>query len=547
MSKEQTPTWTLAQVQGLPDCEDSSEVICYRSVRKMYQGEIKEFTIEYTSEEERLSQGGFRSVPDFTQPSEGFNNGGVEPWAWNTIYEGLVMSYMRYVFFPDSRLYKIQALAAMSTYFREVFNTYPYIDYYSPEVNCGKSTAMKALVWSSYYGDLMTTPTPAVIYRDIDESKCTLGIDEIDNAMTNKDLRGLLLSVLNSGYMKGIPAKRCDPITQKVIRFDAFGLKAFTRVKGLDRAIESRSITFNMIRNPAGRILEELTSPFIFREYRDQMYRARLEQFEDVALAYETVLNTVGLQNRSRQLFAPLLTMAQLVSAEVFIETLAFAKENAEQREGESDDPEAKALIEILLRTEYIGHEVPVVNLCTDLNALLHEREITSSDFDFRSKKVISMLKAVGLKRGKQSQNRVHYFINKDIVQSWGRLYGLIEPVIQESLGEVSPTLTSLTTLTILTKNEESGEGSEDSEGKIHGGDIPEIEAIIERTPKEWCHTVLKLFDPDLANNGQELSLGDIREEFSTNEYSEVDEALFTLLEEGLLIELTSGLYRRVV
>jgi hypothetical protein len=503
----------------------------------MYQNETKEFTIEYTSEGERLSQGGFRGLPDFTQPSEGFNNGDVESWAWSTIFEGLVMSYMKYVFFPDSRLYKIQALAAMSTYFREVFNTYPYIDFYSPEVNCGKSTAMKALVWSSYYGDLMTTPTPAVIYRDIDESKCTLGIDEIDNAMSNKDLRGLLLSVLNSGYMKGIPAKRCDPNTLKVIRFDAFGLKGFTRVKGLDRAIESRSITFNMIRNPAGRILEELTSSFVFREYRDQMYRARLEQSEDVALEYESVLNTVDLQNRSRQLFAPLLTMAQLVGAEVFTETLAFAKEYAEQREGESDDPETKALIEILLRVEYTGHEIAVVNICNDLNTLLHEREITSSDFDFRSKKVISMLKALGLKRGKQSQNRVHYFINNEIVQSWGQLYGFIEPVVQESLEAVSPTLTSLTT---LTENKESSEGSEGSEGKIHG------DAIVSRTPKEWCRAVLKLFDPELAGNGQELSLGDIREEFSGSEYH-VDEAIHKLLEDGLLMEVSPSLYRRVV
>jgi len=535
LSKEAKPTWTLAQVQGLQDYADSGEVICYRSVRKLYHDEIKDFTIEYTTEGERLAQG-FRSIPEFTQPSEGFNNRDIEPWDWKSIYEGFVMSYMQYIFFPDSRLFKIQAVAAMSTYFREVFNTFPYIDYYSPEVNCGKSTAMKALIWSSFYGDLMTTPTPAVIYRDIDESKCTLGIDEIDNAMTNKDLKGLLLSVLNSGYMKGIPAKRCDPNTMKVIRFDAFGLKAFTRVKGLDRAIESRSITFNMIRNPAGRTLDELTSSCVFREFRDQMYRARLERYEDVAEAYKSVLETVDLQNRTRQLFAPLLTIAQLVSKEVFIETLAFAKEYSEQREGESDNLEIKALIQVLLRIEYSGHEIAVVNICNDLNALLHEHEITSSDFNFRSRKIISMLKALGLKRGKQSQNRVHYFINKEIVKSWGQLYGLVEVPVQESLEGV---VSNPNYPNYPNQEEQFGEVSEVSEARGDMGQTPQ-------TPKEWTRDVLKLFDRDLANNGQVWFLGDIRAKFPGLEYH-VDEAIATLLEEGLLIETSSGLFRRLV
>jgi len=276
--------WTLEQLDRLPEYQEAEDVACCLNVRKLIDGIVREFTLKVTQDKEEKMKRTL-SIPFLTQPTRSFHNGDGETHAWSTIYDCLRMAYMDYVFHIDKRYHSICALAAMSSYFRECFSTFPYLDFFAAEVDCGKSTAMKAVIWSSYYGTMMTVPTPAVIYRVINESKCTLGIDEIDNTMRNKEVNGFLIGVLNSGYMKGIPAMRCENNTQKVIMFDAFGIKAFTRVGKIDRALESRCITINMIRNPANNLLKEPESAEPFREIRDQLYRARLERSLEVAEA----------------------------------------------------------------------------------------------------------------------------------------------------------------------------------------------------------------------------------------------------------------------
>lgn len=554
--------WTLEQLDRLPEYQEDEDISCLVNIRKLIDGEPHEFTLKVRRDgEEKLKK--TRSIPLLTQPTRNFHNGDGEPQAWSTIYDSLRMAYMDYVFHVDRRYHDICALTAMSSYFRECFNTYPYLDFYSAEVDCGKSTAMKAFVYSSFYGDLMTAPTPAVIYRDINESKCTLGIDEIDNALTNKDLKGFLLSVLNSGYMKGIPAKRCDPNTQRVVRYDAFGVKAFTRIGSINRTIESRSITINMIRNPADNLLKELESSEPFREMRDQLYRARLERYLDVGEAALWVRDNSGLRNRTRQLFTPILTIARLVSEEVYDEALSFAKEYAEQRQGESDNPVTRVLVEILLRPAYLGHEVPVVNIVQGLNDDLLERKLRSEDYEFRSRGVISMLKSLGLKRSpKRTRNYVHYFMNAEIVLNWGALYSL----------DVSPQ-TSLSSLASLSSPEDEeksanaelsevkSEGSEGSEGE---GDIPQEElverstnlehqeevgtrvpSLEHRTLREWTEAVLGFFDPDLANNGQTWHMGDIIAQWPEHD-SVVYDTVMRLMAAGLLMEVAPAQYRRV-
>jgi hypothetical protein len=274
---------------------------------------------------------------------------------------------------------------------------------------------------------------------------------------------------------------------------------------------------------------------------RDQLYRARLERYLEVAEAALWVMNNSGLRNRTRQLFTPLLTMAYLIGEEVYDEALSFAKEYAEQRQGESDNPVTKVLVEVLLRPAYLGHEVPVVNVVQDLNDELLERKLRSEDYEFRSKGVISMLKSLGLKRSpKKTDNRTHYFMNAAVVLNWGNLYSL----------DVSPR-TSLPSLSSF-ESEESGaenEGNEANEGK---GDIPREELVERstssehRTLREWTKAVLDFFDPELANNGQVWHMDDILAQWPEHD-SVVYDTVMRLMEAGLLMETAPAQYRRVV
>lgn len=530
MTKAQDPsiTWTLAQVNQLPDYEELSTVVCPIVVTKDVSGSKIRFLIEVSEEGERLI-GPISTDSLRTQPSQGFQE--IEPWAWSTVYDSIVMSFREFVFHLNEAHYTITALGAMASYFKEVFNAFPYFDFLAGEINCGKSTALKALVLSSRYGKVVSSTSAASLYRD--RWKGTPGIDELDNQLVDKENRAILLSILDSGYARGYPAERVNPDTREVEYFDAFGLKAFSRVGDIPQSIISRSITINMIRSPKSLSDIDDFDPFI--EVRDQMYRKMLFQQEEVRESYHWVRDNCELFGRDRQLFAPLLSIARLVSKEVYRDTLAFAHEYIEQRRGIYDDVVIKTLVEVLLRPQYLGYEVPTVNIRDDLHDLLVERGVFSNEArKIGSRRVNTMLDSLYLKRSsKRNQGYVHYTIDRNMVIRWAcDVYDLLEV----------PPDTSLTSL-ISPEEEEVTPKSEVSEISEIKGDMEKPTEQSTRNPKEWAKAVLAKFDPELP---QSWTLAELRDEFPDNEYS-VDEAIYTLLQEGFLIEVSPDHYRRVV
>ena len=77
----------------------------------------------------------------------------------------------------------------------------PLLAFVSPERRCGKSSALTLLLWLCPRSEQASSITASVIYRFVEQSRPTLLIDELDNAIEdNRDL----LAILNGGHNRAM-------------------------------------------------------------------------------------------------------------------------------------------------------------------------------------------------------------------------------------------------------------------------------------------------------------------------------------------------------
>lgn len=419
----QEESLSYQEMMDLPDWTPF-EGGCFMTVTKMYKGKPKHFTIFVDASGYRvLEKAAF--VPPDTQPRPGFEK--QETVEWDQVMNSLVNTFKEYLFVLDEVVYYVLACASMSTYFREVFDTYPYLDFYAAELECGKTTAMKCVIWSSFHGFVALDVTGPVLFRSIDSCKSAIGLDELDNLMQNPEAQSRLLGLLNSAYQKGLIAYRIDMEAKGMpVPYDPFGLKAFTHVNPIPASIQSRSVIVPLIRAPQS--LPLLRTPEVFAEHRDRMYKLRLIASEEVEVAYNWVLDNTEMMNRPRDLFAPILTMAKLVSDETYSRIHSWANDYIDEQQTQQVDEVKRALVEVL--TRYTG-EVKVKILAEELSEVCHERGLVHErrdgrPYSFGSRQVVGMLASLGIHKTKsRTDGNVHVFIRADRVKAWCRVYQL--------------------------------------------------------------------------------------------------------------------------
>lgn len=422
---EQKISMSLQEFMDLPDWKPF-EGGCFIGVTKQYKGKRKHGTIYVDASGYRLLEKPSFVPPD-TQPRFGFETADIIEW--DEIFDSLVKTFKVYIWFADEQYYYVLAACAMSTFFREVFDTFPYCDFFAAELNCGKTTAMKALIWSSFHGFMPLDPTGPVIFRAVDSCKSAIGIDELDNLLKDPDTQSRILGLLNAAYQKGLVAYRIAMEEGGMpIPYDPFGLKSFTHVKPIPASIQSRSIIFSLIRSPHK--IPLLRTAAIFDTYRDQMYKMRLVAADEVEAAYKWVMDFVDLANRPKDIFTPPLTMAKLVSDEVFNEMYRWARDYAEALQTEQFDEVKRNLVEILLN--YVG-DVKVKHLADELSTICHERGLTKGKegemYYFHSRTVLGMLSSMGIhKTPTRTDGNVHVRVFADRVKKWAVAYRLKIP-----------------------------------------------------------------------------------------------------------------------
>jgi len=155
--------------------------------------------------------------------------------------------------------YPLIALWIIGTYNHNKFSSYPYL-FLNAMRGSGKSRTLKLIAKLSKDGQVMASPTEAVLFR----TNGTLAIDEFENVGSKE--KGAIRELLNSSYKKGTmimrmkKKKTIDGEEQVVEEFETYRPILIANIWGMEEVLGDRCIQL---------ILEKSNNPLITKLIED--------------------------------------------------------------------------------------------------------------------------------------------------------------------------------------------------------------------------------------------------------------------------------------
>lgn len=475
---EKAKELTLGDVLALPDYTSRGEIENIIVLKKSNGGREQDFFIsaKLVNGELEHELTHYRAIPPQTAPSIDFHN--QEYVSFAKVYKETYQTITDYAAFEQDSIYpKLISLGCIVSYFREVFNTYPYFDYISSEPEAGKTTAMKVQTFLSYYGTIASSVTEALLFREIDGSHCFYGLDNIERLFAApKDYIGLIDWLLSS-YSKDIPCKRLEKMDEdyRVRYFDGYGIKAFTHIRDFPfalRALRSRCIQIIMQTKKPKKFYPSAEK---FTELRDKLYKARLYEFESVKKSYQECIDSKALTGRTGDLYYPLLSIAKLADDKLYNIILKYTRRD----EGDRIERDSwnMMLIKVLLDNKLLGsHSTNEIKHVYE-EALINEGLL--KDATLATRTVTVRLKKLGFtKEDKKTENKTWFIIDVEKLMLKAHEYDILDKdEIKKYLN--GHTLQNPNLVNLLNFGEDKDKPKEGStEGG--GGDKPDTEEIEE-------------------------------------------------------------------
>lgn len=266
----------------------------------------------------------------------------------------------------------VGALKAIATYFFRAFSFYP-LDLAKGESDTGKSVHAKATVFQSYHSTgLLSSLTPAVVFRLAASCEPTMIMDNIERYYDSQKMdedSGVMCEIIDTG---------CD-VSGKVMRmgerdengdmrmeeFPTFCPKSATSVMGYIKSMGNRAIPITMQRtiDPAfsGRSQLLLINPINeddewatrIKQNRNDMYALRLKLFNEIKKAARIndadEIKKTGLTSRGYDVWKPILTVAKFFCPTRMNELVEYAKFIETTKEDDYNDEKNQALINTLV------------------------------------------------------------------------------------------------------------------------------------------------------------------------------------------------------
>lgn len=206
------------------------------------------------------------------------------------------------------------ALWVAHTYCMDALTVSPLAHISAPEMRCGKTVLLTAMMRLVHRPLSVASISPAAIFRTVERWAPTLGIDEVDAFLKdNEEARGLI----NSGlYRETAAVIRCTGDDNTPTQFSTWAPKILCGIGKLAGTIEDRSIPLRMRRKAAGEVAASIrrSEPKPWAELRSQLTRWADDRRHAVGLAHPTP--AAGLGDRAQDCWEPLLAIADEVGGE---------------------------------------------------------------------------------------------------------------------------------------------------------------------------------------------------------------------------------------
>ncbi len=245
--------------------------------------------------------------------------------------------------------YAVITAWAIGTYFFPLFAAFPRLNLIG-EKGSGKSKLQALLAEVCFNGLFRVNPTPAVLFRLAAALRPTLCLDEVEGLSTED--RREILAIINSGYKRGAAVDRVEGDERRIVSYPVYTPVSLSGIRELNAVTEDRAIVLVMEKGQNPSRLNAIVDPAnpIWGTIRSLGYQLALTRFSDVSATYERLQMPHWLMGRERELWTPLLVMAQMIDAEgnlgITSDLLALAQTHIEERSNFS--AEAEALVGVL-------------------------------------------------------------------------------------------------------------------------------------------------------------------------------------------------------
>jgi len=269
------------------------------------------------------------------------------------LYEKIYDYVKRFIHFPDEAYLHYLTLWVMGTYVFMIFRYYPYV-WLNAEKGSGKTLLMEILSAVAFNGDLITSPTESVIFRDISNNLITMFIDEVEQLRKrDKDVYGSVISVLNAGFNKSGMVKRSESTGQGgfvVKAYSAYSPKMFAGISEIDDVLQDRTVRIPLLRKKDDEIVRRYKGTAetleLQRTIRDDLYVFALTYSKYLADYYhkegpDSIEGLGHLNNRELDIWEPILLLANAVDSlangmDLTGKMEALSKKSLEEKQSDS-------------------------------------------------------------------------------------------------------------------------------------------------------------------------------------------------------------------
>lgn len=241
----------------------------------------------------------------------------VEPWPHPVDGAAMLAGMYRIIaqhVIADAPTICAAALWIAHTYCMDVLTVSPLAHISAPEMRCGKTVLLTAMMRLVYRPLSVASISPAAIFRTVERWAPTLGIDEVDAFLKdNEEARGLI----NSGlYRENAVVIRCTGDDNTPTHFSTWAPKILCGIGKLAGTIEDRSIPLRMRRKSAGETAASIrrSDPQPWANLRAQLTRWADDRRHAVGMARPEL--AVGLGDRAQDCWEPLLAIADEAGGE---------------------------------------------------------------------------------------------------------------------------------------------------------------------------------------------------------------------------------------
>jgi hypothetical protein len=364
---------------------------------------------------------------------------GTATYETNQLFQEVKQLFTSYVEYPNPKLYDLLALWNIGTYYFPLFISYPYV-YMNGQTESGKSKTLNLCTCISFNGQFSLNMNPPNIFRLINESRCTLILDELEHQLTGRMRNPHFRTMLLGGYTKIGVVQRLhhnEGIDDYESRnYATYSPKMLANIVGMDDVLESRCITIHTQRshNPTiTRTAVDIDDP-VFQKIRDAQFIYMMKNWKTIKQVYAETLEAEGITGRNWELWKPILALARHFGGDNLVAQMKeLALECVSEGELDNADSNENLLIETILS---IVKEDGFYKLSLIRDGIVSHME--DSNWKPNCRYVGKLLRTLGFREKRRKNYGFEYLLQVEKIKQLARNYGIsVDSVAGEAPTEI--------------------------------------------------------------------------------------------------------------